>query len=315
MHVSDALISPTVALGGAIVATGLIALSSKKIKDSGREDIVPLMGVLGAFVFAAQMINFTIPGTGSSGHLIGGILLAAMLGPWSAFITLCSILIVQCLIFADGGLLALGCNIINMAATSCLIAYPLIYRPIVKRFSSSAGITVASVISSVVALELGAFLVTMETELSGITALPVSTFLSFMLPIHLAIGAIEGLVTAVLLMFVAKNRPQMLEINSPKAHPTNVSGRNPVIWVFLAITLIFAGGFTVLASEYPDGLEWSIDKIAGIENFESSVPPTALMPDYDSGLSGIIGAVIVMVLLWGVSSLLLSHLRKAKKEK
>ncbi len=74
------------------------------------------MGVMGAFVFAAQMINFAIPGTGSSGHIIGGILLAAVLGPWAAFLTLSSVLLLQCLLFADGGFMALGCNILNMAA-------------------------------------------------------------------------------------------------------------------------------------------------------------------------------------------------------
>ena len=80
------------------------------------------MGVMGAFIFAAQMLNFSIPGTGSSGHIVGGILLASMLGPWAAFLTLSSVIIIQCLVFADGGLMAIGCNIINMAAMSTLVA-------------------------------------------------------------------------------------------------------------------------------------------------------------------------------------------------
>ena len=118
MHMADALVSPAVAGTAGAVAVALIAVASKKVKKIERDDIVPMMGVLGAFVFAAQMINFSIPGTGSSGHIIGGILLAALIGPWAAFITLCSVLIIQCLIFADGGMMALGCNIINMAAMS-----------------------------------------------------------------------------------------------------------------------------------------------------------------------------------------------------
>lgn len=114
MHMSDALLSP--AIGGTFwVASGaLIAWSAKKIAHE--PDVkTPLMGVLGAFVFAAQMINFTIPGTGSSGHLGGGLLLTVLLGPYRALLALASVLVVQSLFFADGGLLALGCNIFNLA--------------------------------------------------------------------------------------------------------------------------------------------------------------------------------------------------------
>ena len=93
--------------------------------------IVPLMGVLGAFIFAAQMLNFTIPATGSSGHLGGGMILAILLGPYAAFLVMASVLTVQALFFADGGLLALGCNIFNLGFFPCFIAYPFIYKKIV----------------------------------------------------------------------------------------------------------------------------------------------------------------------------------------
>ena len=114
MHMADALISP--AVGGAMwaVSAAAVAWCSKKVKEDLDERKVPLMGVLGAFVFAAMMINFTIPGTGSSGHLGGGLLLAVLLGPHAAFLVIASILVVQALFFADGGLLALGCNIFNL---------------------------------------------------------------------------------------------------------------------------------------------------------------------------------------------------------
>ena len=132
MHMADALISTPVALAAGAAATTLLGIAGYKVNKQKGENsrIVPLMGVLGAFIFAAQMINFTIPGTGSSGHIIGGVLLAAFLGPWAAFLTLSSVLIIQCLVFADGGLLALGCNILNMGAMSTLVAYPLIFRPL-----------------------------------------------------------------------------------------------------------------------------------------------------------------------------------------
>lgn len=317
MHMSDALVSPAVAAGAGIVATTLIIIASRKMKENSRPDIVPLMGVMGAFVFAAQMINFTIPGTGSSGHLIGGILLSAILGPWCGFITLCSILLVQCLVFADGGLLALGCNIINMAATSCLIAYPLLYKPIAGNSLKPKRIIAGAISASIVGLLLGAFGVTVETELSGITALPFSTFLSFMLPIHFVIGGIEGLVTSALLLFIASNRPAILT-------PENIFGENnkdkkkTVFLFFGIVTLVLASGFSLLASGLPDGLEWAIERVSSNpELLEAENPDsvTAIMPDYQSSFSGILGALIVMVLLWGLSSFVFSQIKKSVKVK
>ena len=130
MHMADALLSP--AVGGTMwgVAAGTIAYSSMKVKKELDDRKVPLMGVLGAFIFAAQMINFTIPATGSSGHLGGGLLLAILLGPYAAFLTIASVLVVQSLFFADGGILALGCNIFNLGFFPAFIAYPFIYRKI-----------------------------------------------------------------------------------------------------------------------------------------------------------------------------------------
>lgn len=313
MHMSDALVSPPIAIGAGIIASSLIILSSRKVKDNPRQDIVPLMGVMGAFVFAAQMINFTIPATGSSGHLIGGILLSAILGPWCGFITLCSILLVQCLVFADGGLMALGCNILNMAASSCLIAYPFIYRPIVKNSLSPKKIITASVLASVVALEIGAIGVTLETEMSGISSLPFVSFLGFMLPIHFLIGIVEGVVTGLLLGFIAQKRPSILQgtiLYQSNSEPK----KNRILWIFGAVTLILATGFSVLASELPDGLEWAVQKVSeNTDLLESTTPSTAVLADYESGISGIVGAVIVMILIWGISSVIFSKFRKSSK--
>ena len=318
MHMADALVSPAIAAGAGAVAATLIAVAASKVKNIRRDDIIPLMGVMGAFVFAAQMINFSIPGTGSSGHVIGGILLSAVLGPWAAFITLCSVLIIQCLVFADGGLLALGCNVINMAATSCLIAYPLVYRPIAGTTFKPWRISLAAVAASIIALEIGACGVTLETELSGITALPTSTFLAFMLPIHLAIGAIEGAATAAVLCFLAKYRPETLYGEYSAAGPSGAE-RNaaesrrlrPVLIGFGIATLVFAGAFTWLASSNPDGLEWSIEKVSGISDMPSATPSTAFMPDYDSRFAGIVGALIVMVMLWALTTIIFHRIRSA----
>src|SRR5512133_282897 len=128
MHMADALISP--AVGGTfwVASAAGLAFSARKLKENADENRIPLMGVLAAFIFAAQMINFTIPGTGSSGHLGGGMILAILLGPWAGFLAMASVLTVQALFFADGGLLALGCNIFNLGVFTCFIAYPLVYR-------------------------------------------------------------------------------------------------------------------------------------------------------------------------------------------
>lgn len=132
---------------------------------------IPLMSVMGAFVFATQMINFTIPGTESSGHLYGGMLLSSLLGPYAGFLTMIGVLLIQCLFFADGGLLALGCNVWNMAFYGCIIG-TLIWHAVNKKRFSKHRITAASVLGCILTLQLGAFSVTLETLTSGITELP-----------------------------------------------------------------------------------------------------------------------------------------------
>lgn len=306
---ADALVSPPVAAVTGVAAAALIAVASSRIKKNERTDSVPLMGVMGAFVFAAQMINFSIPGTGSSGHVIGGVLLAAVLGPWAAFITLCSILIIQCLLFADGGLMALGCNILNMAATSCLIAFPLIYKPIAGSSLKPWRLMAAALAASVAALEIGALGVTAETELSGITSLPTDMFLSFMLPIHLAIGVIEGLATAAVLIFLSKYTPGVLGMASDHMHAAPRKGIKRALIFFGIAALVLAGTFTWIACADPDGLEWSIQRVSGIAEMTSAALPTAVMPDYNSTFAGIVGALIVMVMLWVVTTLIFHRLK------
>lgn len=314
MHMSDALLSTPVALTGVAVAVGLLATASKEIKEKDNTSIIPLMGILGAFVFAAQMINFAIPGTGSSGHIIGGVLLAAFLGPWAAFVTIASVLIIQCLVFADGGLLALGCNLINMGAMTTLVAYPLIYRPIVKNSTNPWRIALGAVCACTIGLELGAVLVTLETVLSGVSALKWSQFLSIMALIHLPIGVVEGLATAAVLAFVARTRPDLLCSVNRKASRKSV--RRAVLWFALA-TIIIVGGVVWFASANPDGLEWSIEKVAGVEEVEQEHPTfisllagkvsnsTSIMPDYENPLSGIVGAVIVLAIIWCISAMII----------
>ena len=196
MHMADALVSP--AVGGLFWAASafLTAKSSAAAKNDNMSRGTALMGVLAAFVFASQMINFSIPGTGSSGHIGGGLLLAILLGPERAFLSMVSILTVQALFFADGGLLALGCNIFNMGFFPCFIAYPHIYKRITERVDGPKGIMSGAISASVAGLLMGAFFVVLQTTLSRITALPVGVFMMMMLPVHFAIGAVEGFAAA-----------------------------------------------------------------------------------------------------------------------
>ncbi len=338
MHMADALLSPAVGATFWAGTIGTIGYASKKLKDHPDDRKIPLMGVLGAFIFASQMINFTIPGTGSSGHLGGGMILAVLLGPHAAFLVMSSVLTVQALFFADGGLLALGCNIWNLGVYPCFVAYPLIYRPLAGDGRSARRNLAASLASGIVGLQLGAFSVVLQTLLSGKIALPFSTFLLMMQPIHLAIGIVEGFVTAGVITYVLVARPEILD-SSAAATPLATGGslRNVLIG-FLALAAMTGGALSWFASTHPDALEESIGKITGKGEpqrqdqgiptaMESVQRKTALLPGYgfkppaeeskarkeapswpavDAGtsLSGLVGGVLVLGLALGIGWLI-----------
>jgi cobalt/nickel transport system permease protein len=308
-----------------------IGYAVKKVSgDRLDEKKIPMMGVMGAFVFAGQMINFTIPGTGSSGHIGGGILLAALLGPFPALLTLASVLLIQCLFFADGGLLAYGCNVFNMGLTACFGAYHFIFKPITARGISKKRILAASVASVVIGLQAGAFCVVLETLLSGVTELPFGPFLLLMQPIHLAIGFVEGIVTAGVLCYVQSIRPELLESSVENTKlPAGLPIRK-ILVSFIVLTVLTGGLLSIFASAYPDGLEWSMKGVAGTTEIDREGPvydtarnvveAAAFMPDYGfaadeegsilgTTAAGIIGSVITVLLAGGIG-LLIHGLRK-----
>jgi cobalt/nickel transport system permease protein len=336
MHMADALLSPAV---GTTLWAGTVAVggyASKKLKERIDDRMIPLMGVIGAFIFAAQIINFTIPGTGSSGHLGGGMILAIILGPQAAFLVMASVLTVQALFFADGGLLALGCNIWNLGFYPCYLVYPFIYKPLVGESNNPGRILFASIVSVVLALQLGAFSVVMETLLSGKSELPFGAFVLLMQPIHLAIGVIEGFVTAGVINYVLSARPEILEsiaVSRPLGAEISLK---KVMVTFAVLAVITGGALSWFASTHPDGLEWSIEKVTGkgeLREVEHGIArvlkgiqgKTAFFPDYGfkpegndpkkaeatpawpgvekgTSVSGIVGAVIVlgMIVLIGL---------------
>lgn len=273
MHMADALLAPGVAatMYAATAVTAGISIRQlrrqEKMEFEATDIKLPTMAVMSALVFAGQMINYTIPGTGSSGHMCGGMMLTALLGPYAGFLSMIVVLAIQCLFFADGGLMALGANVWNMAFYGCFVGYFLIYRPIMRgslfsgRGAKAAGrakIILASILGCVLTLQLGALSVVIETSLSGITELPFRTFCGIMLPIHLAIGLVEGLITAAVLLFVYETRPELLKDVSGDAQEGKHWSPAATL-VMLAVTaLVVGGGLSLIASSKPDGLEWSI---------------------------------------------------------
>lgn len=333
---ADALVSPLI--GGtmwtATAAAG--AYSAKRVRDEADPALVPLMGVAGAFVFAAQMVNFQIPGTGSSGHLGGGLLLAVLLGPEAAFLTMASVLTVQALFFADGGLLALGANIFNLGFIPAFLVYPLVYRPIASGGGTRRS-TAASLASGIVAVPLGAMGVVLETVASGVTALPLPAFSALMVPIHVAIGLVEGAVTAAVVAFVRRAQPEMV---SGGAQPIR-AGAGRAVAALAIITVVVAGVLSGFASTDPDGLEWSINRMTGSEQLsangsqlhrfaEGAQERIALFPGYeregeerrsdsggeaDSGMAGLVGGALTLAVVAALGALLRFRGRTRRRDR
>ena len=329
MHMADALLAPAVAATMYVASGTAAGVSIHKLRKDDEPQKLPTMAVTAALVFAGQMINYTIPGTGSSGHMCGGMLLSALLGPYAGFLSMIVILAIQCLFFADGGLMALGANVWNMAFYGCFVGYFLIWRPIMhsRLFGEGRGaqrgrIVLASILGCVLTLQLGAFSVVLETSLSGITELPFGACVALMQPIHLAIGLVEGLITSAVLLFVYESRPELLQELRPADGAESKRSLKATIAILAAVALLVGGGLSLLASANPDGLEWALfgnaeagysenmgldeerfgvqssaaDTAAGIQE------KTAFLPDYafadndtpvGTTVSGVVGSLMV----------------------
>jgi len=326
MHMSNHLISggtsASMYLFTAVSFTNAIA----KIAKNNKEKInLPFTAAIAGFVFAAQMLNFPIPGTGSSGHFCGGMLLAILLGPYISFIVMSFILAIQCFLFSDGGIMALGCNIFNMAFIPSFIVFPFFSSMIDLSRNDFKNFFLA-IISSIIALQLGAFSVVLETFFSGITSLPFTKFLSLMLPIHFAIGIAEGFITAILLYILHPAR------NFSAQTFSSMKERKKYIYLLLSLFIAgisSAGIFSFFSSENPDGLEWALTKISfeesslfssGITEFFSKIQQyTTLFPDYKfesmafpTLIPGIIGYFAIFAITIAFLSLLKNQNKKIK---
>ena len=332
MHMADALLAPAVAATMYAASAVTVGASVKTLRKDETTAKLPTMAVTSALVFAGQMINYTIPGTGSSGHLCGGMMLSALLGPQAGFLSMVVILTIQALFFADGGLLALGANCWNMAFYGCFVGYYLLWRPLIrsKLFSSlgekAAGrirIILASVLGCVITLQLGAFSVVLETSLSGVTELPFRAFVGIMQPIHLAIGLVEGLITSAVLLFIYETRPELLmDVNKADTKLSGKLSLKTTLAILAVTAVIVGGGLSLFASANPDGLEWSMfgnaesgysenmgldEESFGISSNAADTAAaiqdkTAFLPDYGfansdiaagTSVSGLVGSAIV----------------------
>jgi cobalt/nickel transport system permease protein len=208
MHIPDGFLSPSVSLFTWIIAVVLIGLSLKKVRSHYAEKAVPLMGVCAAFIFAAQMINFPIPG-GTSGHLLGGTLAGILLGPWAGSLVMAVVFIVQALFFQDGGLTVLGANIVNMGLIGTFGGYYL-YLAIRKAlgFNTWRGMAIAVAVAAWTSVVVASLVCALELALSG--TVPPSVAFFAMLSWHILIGIGEAVITVFAVSYIWRTRPDLL---------------------------------------------------------------------------------------------------------
>lgn len=340
MHMANELLSVPVAAGTMAIAAGGMGFVCGKVRQIITAEKAALMGILGAFIFAAQMVNIQLPAMpGTSGHMVGAVLLAIILGPHAGALVISSVVIIQCLIFQDGGLLALGCNIINMALVPAYLGY-FLYRLITAGKFSARRFFIAAMVASIVSIEAGAILVPIQAALSGVLAVPFKTFLITMIGVHLLVGIIEGLLTVAVLVYLQQVRPDIVS----DSLPGKIRMSKKMVLVTLGVfTVIIAGGLSLFASGFPDGLEWSYaerpdqpgftqvienkdSKINAVDDFQSKY---SLLPDYSlrsvslgrvgeaaqswagwTSFAGVAGSVGTMAFIWIVVNILRKRQKK-----
>ncbi|MBV6450039.1 MAG: Cobalt transport protein CbiM [Anaerolineales bacterium] len=290
LHIPDNFLSLVVSLICWAITAATLAVAVSRTNKSLGEKQVPLMGIMAAFIFAAQMLNFPVAG-GTSGHLLGGALAAIVLGPWSAMLVMTAVIAVQALLFQDGGLVVMGANILNMGLITAAIGYGL-YR---GAANSSRGTKLAVAgVAAWLSVMAGALATSLQLWLSGTSAL--QTVVIAMLSVHALIGIGEALITVAALAFIMQTRPDLLDESSASAR----GGRGwvlPGILLSLAVVLL-----SPLASAFPDGLERVAENTGFLDMAQSS--PYNLLPDYtvpflgqtalSTIVAGAIGALVVL---------------------
>ena len=300
MHIPDGFLDAKTVIATGALATGGLGFALRQVGARLPRRRVPLMGLAAAFVFAAQMLNFPVAG-GTSGHLVGGVLTAVLLGPSAAVVVLSAVLIVQCFLFADGGVLALGANIFNMAIVNSVAGYG-IYRAVRRLFGGLRGLVLAAAFAAWCATVLAAVCCTGQLASSGTVAWAVA--FPAMANVHMLIGLGEALITALVIAGVARARPELVEEGAPpRVGERYVEFAGFGVLVALGLALLVAPH----ASSLPDGLE----KVAAALGFEHhAAQPLVAAPFGDYHLPGVksaawatawagaIGTVVVFALAW-----------------
>lgn len=303
LHIPDGFLSLMVSIVCWVAAALTLAAAISRTNRSLGERQIPLMGVMAAFIFAAQMINFPVAG-GTSGHLLGGALAAIVLGPWAGMLVMTAVIAVQALLFQDGGLLVMGANILNMGLVTAAIGYGLYRLADGRSKTVKLGITGVAAWLSVMA---GALLTSLQLWLSGTS--PLQVVVPAMLGVHALIGVGEALITVSALGFILQTRPDLLGAESESSK----AGKG---WILagglISLFVVFLSPF---ASSHPDGLERVAEDLGFLQAGQAA--PYNIVPDYtlpflgqtalSTILAGALGAITV-----GLVVLLISRGIKAK---
>jgi cobalt/nickel transport system permease protein len=307
MHIPDGFLSTLVSIILWVVSAGAVAYALRRVgKDLGERQ-VPLMGVLAATIFAGQMLNFSVTG-GTSGHLLGAAIATILLGPWPAVIILTCVVSIQALVFQDGGLLALGANIFNMAVVGVAVSY-FVYTSLRKLIGDKSwSIFVSGAAAAWLSIVIASLAAALELALSGTS--PANIAVPAMGGIHMLIGIGEALITVGALAFLYSARRDLLTGGS------TVPTGGAAMWTFGLGIALFLAILSPLASSHPDGLKWVAEQKGFLET--ARAPFFNLIPDYvlpgvsnealATILAGIIGALMVFGVAFGIA-----YLRKNQK--
>ncbi len=314
MHIPDGFLNPATCAGTALLAGAGLAAASRKVTTGWNDRTVPLLGVMSAFVFAGQMVNFPVAG-GTSGHLLGGVLAAVLLGPHAAAMILTVVVAVQCLFFQDGGVTALGANTLNMALAGVYGGYA-VFSLATKIVPGPRGRWIGIAFGSWCSVLLAATACSLELAASG-TA-PVHLVLPAMLITHAAIGIGEASITLGVISFVARVRPDLIYRHPPQTTPLPV---RTLVLAGLAASLGVAVLLAPLASSLPDGLEKVAETIPlathGGTVLSSPLAdyqlPGIASPLLSTILAAVVGTVCCLLLGWGAARLVARWSRRSSR--
>lgn len=300
LHIPDGFLNVPVSLVGWLLAAAFIGLALRQTRPAERE--IPLMGILAAFIFAAQMINFPVAG-GTSGHLVGGTLAAILLGPWAAVIVMTCVVGVQALVFQDGGLIVMGFNLLNMAIISPFVGYTVYHW--IRRLTAhlTNGWLIGAAVGAWTSVIVAAAACALQLAVSGISALGV--VLPAMLGVHVLIGLGEALITVGALAFIRQSRPDLIQ-------PRGSAPARGSSWIAVGLAVALIVTFlSPLASGSPDGLERVAEDHGFIDTAEDApyeIIPDYLVPSIDNEAlatiaAGVIGVAIVATVGFSTAAL------------